>query len=129
MKSDSCLKFVLPCIYLVVFAAAMAYLFKTRQENEFCGMFALLVTMPWSMLGLKMIHGGTLSFSGGIILVCMAALMNAGCLFLIGAFIDQFFTARTVVSECEGEPRDSWRQVATHAASHTNSQIIQSPSL
>lgn len=86
-------RIVLPVMYGVFFIAALVWMFAHAKQTAFCGIFAVLLTIPWSLLVtpiIERISPGLFDSSmlPGTLVLVFCALLNAGILFLAGAADD-----------------------------------------
>lgn len=57
--------YVLAAVYACAFIGSVVYMHMMATVTAFCGMYALIVTMPWSFIGLALLHITENAFSGG----------------------------------------------------------------
>lgn len=86
-------RLLLPATYAVLFAAALLFLFTQARQSAMAGIFAVLLTLPWSVLGGILVDfiSPTLfdsSLVPGALLATVGACINLGLLIVAGARID-----------------------------------------
>lgn len=101
---------ILPGIYAVAFAAAMIFLVMTAKQMPFCGLYVILVTLPWSNLMLSTRLAPLTPTILGIplvptLIIFGSAALNGTILYYIGALIDSLVN-RFCKSATELTPND-----------------------
>ncbi len=86
----------IPGIYSLLVLAALIFMFQNVTKTPFCAVYAIAITMPWSiifMLPLALLFPGI--FGGSMILatliVLLSAFINIVWLFFIGYGFDKGF--------------------------------------
>jgi hypothetical protein len=83
-------KVLLPAVYAVLFVAAMAVFFAYPSNDGLSGVYAVILTIPWSVFASRM-RLATYPSSGVTVLWVCAAL-NCSILYLFGVMIDRLHT-------------------------------------
>jgi hypothetical protein len=87
-------RLVLPTAYVALFILALIYMFANASQTPMCGIFAILLTVPWSVVAFVAVaiaSPRTLESSllPGVVIVTLCALLNGGILVFVGARIDR----------------------------------------
>lgn len=95
MFKKSIFGIILPGFYSLLVLAALVFMFATARQSAFCGVYALLITLPWSMFFVFILNtiAPTVfnSMIPGTIIICFSAAINIGLLYFIGVSIDRRF--------------------------------------
>ena len=86
-------RLLLPTTYALVFAAALLWMFTHAKQTALAGIFAMLLTLPWSVLGVILVdlifpRLFDSSLLPGTLLLTAAACINLSVLIVVGARID-----------------------------------------
>jgi len=78
-------KTVVLAAYTFCFICSLVYLFIYAKETAFCGLPAMMLTMPWSMILIMLanqINEGMFDSSilPGTVLIVISFLLNVGCI-------------------------------------------------
>jgi hypothetical protein len=87
---------VLPAIYGALFIAALMVMFATAKQTAFCGIYAVLLTIPWSLLAIPICSAAwpglfDVSMLPSTLILSFCGVLNCGITFLIGTDLDGFW--------------------------------------
>lgn len=86
-------RILLPFLYIIIVASSLVFMFKTCHESALCGVYAGVLTIPWSMIftfTVMLISPDIFnSMVPGIIIILISAFINIILLFLIGYKLDK----------------------------------------
>lgn len=90
---------LLPSAYCLAVLAATIFMFANAAKTAFCGLYLILVTLPWSMFFLSILPKVSSPNVWGIpvwMLLIMggSALLNTIVLYWLGSLLDGGFTSR-----------------------------------
>lgn len=94
-KSPFIFRAILPGIYGLILIASLVVLFENASRDAFCGLLAIVVTLPWSMLFIFLLDHIAApqifdSMIPGIIVILLAGGINVYIMYLIGYTIDRY---------------------------------------
>ena len=84
-------RIVLPIAYVVVFVTSLIFMFQHAKETAFCGLFAVLLTVPWSLAaaGVCGLLGYSPAAVAEVFIMTISALLNGYILYRIGVVMDE----------------------------------------
>jgi hypothetical protein len=83
------LRLLFPAIYGTLFAAGLVWMFALEDTTAFCGVPAVLLTLPWNLLLVPVFRAIDPSFAGTSIALCVCALLNGAVCFAVGAAFER----------------------------------------
>lgn len=92
------MRVVLPALYGLAFAAALGFLLLTLRQTAFCGVYLIMVTLPWSLLSFPLLQPCTEELPPGlclllhILVLTLCGILNAALLYLVGRVLDRIRT-------------------------------------
>ena len=93
MNRPSFFSVLFPGVYVVAVLAAMFFMYATAHQTAFCGLYAYLVTLPWSHLIFSTVKVPASPMVFGVpllstLVIGVSALMNGALLYLLGCVLD-----------------------------------------
>ena len=104
---------LLPGVYAVAFVAAMIFMFATAHQTAFCGLYAILITSPLSMLIIStgFIPASPTAFGFPLLVLlalCLSAALNGAALYFFGATFDRLcFSDRETPNDSKAEAQNT----------------------
>ena len=104
---------LLPGVYAVAFVAAMIFMFATAHQTAFCGLYAILITSPLSMLIIStgFIPASPTAFGFPLLVLlalCLSAALNGTALYFFGATFDRLcFSDRETPNDSKAEAQNT----------------------
>lgn len=100
---------LLPGVYALAFIAAMIFMFANAHQTAFCGLYAILITSPLSMLIISTGFIPTSPTAFGfpllvLLVLCLSAALNGTALYFIGTLLDRLcFSDRETPNDPKAE--------------------------
>jgi hypothetical protein len=104
---------LLPGVYAVAFVSAMIFMFATAHQTAFCGLYAILITSPMSMLIIStgFIPASPTAFGFPLLVLlalCLSAALNGAALYFFGATFDRLcFSDRETPNDSKAEAQNT----------------------
>jgi len=104
---------LLPGVYAVAFVASMIFMFATAHQTAFCGLYAILITSPMSMLIIStgFIPASPTAFGFpllALLALCLSAALNGTVLYFFGATFDRLcFSDRETPNDSKAEAQNT----------------------
>lgn len=85
---------LVPSLYILFVVSALIFMIKTYNDNALCGVYAIVITCPWSIIltSIAVIISPDIfncSMIPGIIIIVLSALINIIFLFFISYKLDR----------------------------------------
>jgi len=86
-------RILFPFVYIIIVASSLIFMFSTCHDNALCGVYAIVLTIPWSMIFIftvSLISPDIFnSMIPGTIIILISAFINIILLLLIGYKLDK----------------------------------------